>query len=137
MTLCKNTSQAIATANALCRCAVNAQEHIDIVSSYIMRSVFYDHVLAFFIRGKRVTSHTTDLAKVMKNKRGICSDYAWMMKVMLNSQGVCCRVIYGMADGICHAWNEVLVKNKWVTRDLTYEQSGVIVNEYKRRNVWG
>lgn len=107
------------------------------ISQYIMRSVFYNHLLALFVRGKVIKAYKPNLGKALKTGRGVCSDYSWLFAVMLKAVGIKCRVVYGMADGICHAWDEVMVDGKWTLWDLTYMQAGKAVKEYKPQvRIW-
>jgi len=126
-----NAEPAKAKAQGMVTVLGNAADNIGIISQYILRSVFYNHLLAFFIRGKRVTSYKPNLGKALKTGKGICSDYAWLFAVMLKAVGIKCRVVYGMADKTCHAWNEVMIDGKWTLWDLSYQQSGKQVQEYK------
>jgi len=105
------------------------------VANYIKRSVFYDFMTARQIEGGMIASYTPDLEKAIKTNRGICQDYAWLFTVMLEALNVPCHTIYGMADGVCHAWNTVYLGGKWVRRDLTYEQRGIKVKRYSGHRV--
>lgn len=59
----------------------------------------------------------------MKSKSGICYDYASLFAGILRSQGIPAKLVKGYKSDLkeYHAWNEVLIDNKWIVIDTTYD----------------
>ena len=54
-------------------------------------------------------------ARYLKEKTGICFDYAALMAGMLRSQGVPCQLVVGYAGKAYHAWINVWSEEKgWI-----------------------
>ncbi|MDR1642962.1 MAG: transglutaminase-like domain-containing protein [Clostridiales bacterium] len=56
-------------------------------------------------------------------KMGICYDYAALLAGVLRSQGIPTKLVMGYAPNVkeYHAWNEILMDDKWVVVDTTYD----------------
>lgn len=68
----------------------------------------------------------TDLADLLKEKRGDCTEHALLFATLARSLGIPCRVVYGlvyMGDWCrgfgLHAWNEVVVDGHWRAVDAS------------------
>ena len=77
------------------------------------------------------------LDEVLKEKKGICFDYASLMTGMLRSQGVPCKLVVGYAGTAYHAWISVWTEESgwvdgviffdgkaWQRMDPTFASSG-------------
>lgn len=95
------------------------EEKVSIIHDYIVKNVKYDSQKYAFLDKKYVPN----VDDVLKNKKGICYDYASLFAVMLRSVDVPTKLVKGYKNDISvyHAWNEVYVNNKWVTADCTYD----------------
>jgi transglutaminase/protease-like cytokinesis protein 3 len=113
-----------------CSAKDSPSKAVESIANCIKRSIQYDFLTARQIEGGIIKSYTPDLERAIKTSRGICQDYAWLFTVMLEALHIQCHTIYGMADGVRHAWNTVYLGGKWVRRDLTYEQRGIKVKRY-------
>ena len=82
--------------------------------------------------------------RTLKNKSGICFDYASLMTAMLRSQRLPTKVVVGYAGDIYHAWISVYVKgsgwidgiisfdgNKWNRMDPTFAASAKDEADYR------
>lgn len=53
--------------------------------------------------------------------KGVCNGYAEAFKLLLDCVGVCSKIVVGTADGVDHAWNCVLLDDKWYFVDATWD----------------
>lgn len=66
----------------------------------------------------------------LKERRGICFDYASMCAALLRCADIPCRVVTGYVDGrFYHSWVVAYVDNRWRRRDPTY--FSVLKGDYK------
>lgn len=110
---------AVTLASQLCAGTANALEKVDKVYSWLVDNVVYDHEFAASDIAK---GYAGDTYKVVKQKKGICLDYAATMAAMLRSQNVPTQVISGDVNGGgFHAWVNVYVKDVgWVYAGAIY-----------------
>lgn len=110
---------AVTLASQLCAGTTTALEKVDKIYSWIVDNVVYDYDLA---NSKIPGGYAGDTEKVIKQKKGICLDYAATMAAMLRSQNVPTQVISGdVADGGFHAWVNVYVQDVgWVYGGAIY-----------------
>ncbi|MDC0201773.1 transglutaminase-like domain-containing protein [Flavobacteriales bacterium] len=72
----------------------------------------------------------TSVYQIIESKKGVCSDKAYLFNVLSRTLGIPCKEVSGMAfipepDNNfwgAHAWNEVLINNKWYSIDPTWNQ---------------
>ncbi len=84
---------------------------VEKVYNYVVKNFTYDKQKAKTVQ----SGYVPELDKVLKNKKGICFDYASTMAGMLRSQGVPCKLVIGYAGEAYHAWISVYVEGKgWV-----------------------
>lgn len=95
------------------------KEKIEAVYQYIITNIKYDNNKINNIS----TDYVPDLEKVLKDKNGICYDYAALFAGLLRSQGIHTKLVKGYKNDMkeYHAWNEVLLDGKWVVIDTTYD----------------
>jgi transglutaminase/protease-like cytokinesis protein 3 len=85
---------------------------------------------------RKFTSHI--FKQLQKNKRTVCSGYAYLLKELALHAGITCRIINGYGrtaqsniggTGVAnHSWNAVQLDNKWYLCDATWS-SGAIDTE--------
>lgn len=72
-------------------------------------------------------------SETLKKRSGMCRDYAFLFAALTRASNLPCKVVYGQASfdnkrpSELHAWNEVLVGDKWVSVDVTWD-AGYINN---------
>lgn len=95
------------------------KEKVEAVYQYIIMNIKYDNNKINTIS----TDYVPDLEKILKDKNGICYDYAALFAGLLRSQGIYTKLIKGYKNDMkeYHAWNEVLLDGKWVIIDTTYD----------------
>ena len=71
-----------------------------------------------------------NIEQTLKSKSGICYDYAALMAGMLRSLNIPTKLVKGYKNDLnnYHAWNEVLIEDKWVIIDTTYDAAFVKAN---------
>lgn len=86
-------------------------EKVEKVFDYVTSTIDYDYELAENIP----LEYIPDIEQVLKEKTGICFDYASVMSAMLRIQGIPTRLVIGYAGDVYHAWISVYVEDKgWV-----------------------
>lgn len=98
---------------------------VEKIRDHVLRTLDYDWDL-YEGRSDRNSSYdriygTSDgLMSVVKDRKGVCADYAEYFYALCTKAGVRCRVIHGSADGGSHAWNQVMVNGRWKYLDCTW-----------------
>ena len=65
------------------------------------------------------------LDTVLEEKKGICFDYAALMTGMLRSQGIPCKMVFGYAGTIYHAWISVWSETDgWIDGVIWFNGTG-------------
>ena len=92
---------------------------IKAIYEYIIDNFTYDGDKAKTVQ----VGYLPDLEQIYQDKKGICYDYASLFAGMCRSVGIECKLITGWRgeSETYHAWNEVLIKRKWVTIDTTVD----------------
>ena len=96
---------------------------------WIRRNIIYD-------KSKPVLRYLPDsewetAMQVLRDRSGICYDYAVLTKALMNSVGVECEVVYGIVhlyqdeseqkvDTFAHAWNAAKINGNWKLMDCTW-----------------
>lgn len=91
------------------------------ISNYIAKNYTYNSSITSLPSG-----YEPNLALLMKEKSGICYDFAALYAAMCRSSGIPCKLVKGYADyvpGVYHAWCEVYIEGQWLTVDPTYSIS--------------
>lgn len=94
-------------------------EKVKVTYNYIIKNISYDHNKISTL----ADSYVPELDKILKSKSGICYDYASLFAGILRSQGIPAKLVKGYKSDLkeYHAWNEVLIDNKWIVIDTTYD----------------
>ena len=84
---------------------------VEAVYDYVVGTLTYDNYKASTVKSGYLPVLDTTLAE----KKGICFDYAALMTGMLRSQGIPCKMIFGYAGSVYHAWINVWTEDTgWV-----------------------
>ena len=93
-------------------------EKVEMVFDYVTSTIDYDYELAENIP----LEYIPDIEQVLKEKTGICFDYASVMSAMLRIQGIPTRLVIGYAGDVYHAWISVYVEDKgWVDGIIRFD----------------
>ena len=101
-----NYENAVDTMNKAAELVAGKTELLDKVSTiykFVVKHLVYDYDKAATVK----SGYLPDLDKVLKEKKGICFDYAALMTGMLRSQNVPCKLVVGYANEAYHAWISV------------------------------
>jgi len=113
-------SEVVKKAAELCKGLTGDIEKVAAVYSWIVDNIDYDSSKAQTVK----SGYLPDPDQTLKDKKGICFDYAALMAAMLRSQGVATKLICGTVSeaDLNHAWNEVYLEGKgWVTVKVYFE----------------
>ena len=78
-----------------------------------------------------------DPQKTLKERKGICFDYASLAAAMLRAVGIPCRVVTGYVDNnYYHSWISAYANGRWHRVDPTSMAVGHKFNEYRNRYVY-
>lgn len=122
-------SEAVAFTQTLCAGAADDLEAVGRIYDYVIGNIGYDYAKA-----QTVTSgYLPDIDEVLREKKGICFDYASLMTAMLRSQRIPSKLVVGYAGAAYHAWISVYTEQtgwvdgyihfdgtSWVRMDPTY-----------------
>lgn len=78
------------------------------IYDYIISNVDYDYSFS------KQSAYTA-----LENKSTICGGYSSLYYVFASELGLPCRIAYGTASGIYHAWNLVQLNDEWYCADAT------------------
>lgn len=93
-------------------------EKVEKVFDYVTSTIDYDYELAENIP----LEYIPHIEQVLKEKTGICFDYASVMSAMLRIQGIPTRLVIGYAGDVYHAWISVYVEDKgWVDGIIRFD----------------
>ncbi len=94
---------------------------------YMVQNIVYDNEKA----ARAETGYIPDPDSTLREKKGICFDYACLAAASLRSLGIPCKVITGYVDDIYHAWNEIYLENQgWITVEIVAN-----ANNWKRVDI--
>lgn len=96
----------------------DALEKVAAVYDFVVDNLTYDKDKA-----KNVQSgYLPVLDSVLKEKKGICFDYAALMTAMLRSQGIPCKLVVGYAGNVYHSWISVWSEGTgWVDAAIYFD----------------
>jgi hypothetical protein len=104
-------------------------EKIRAIYFWIASNVKYDYEGIETYNWENYSSYEEILNATFKNRKGICSGYSHLFKRMAEISEIECEVVSGYARGdletifvkeVNHAWNRVLIKDKWQLLDVTW-----------------
>jgi len=95
--------ETIAKAEELLKEVDDPLEQVAAIYHYVVKELTYDKEKAASVK----SGYLPVLDSVLKDKKGICFDYAALMAGMLRSQGIPCKLVVGYAGSAYHAWISV------------------------------
>lgn len=98
-------------------------EKVNEIYKHIVYHFKYDHLKAQQVKQGKLQMYTPDVEALYEKGMGICYDYSSVMSAMLRSQGIPCKVVFGYAYDIWHAWVSVNIDGEWVSYDPTFASS--------------
>lgn len=111
-------SSVIRLSNQITEGSGDELEKVEKVFDYVTSTIDYDYELAENIP----LEYIPDIEQVLKEKTGICFDYASVMSAMLRIQGIPTRLVIGYAGDVYHAWISVYVEDKgWVDGIIRFD----------------
>ena len=128
-------SECVKLAASFAKSSDNAEELIGQIYEYVCSNVTYDKELAKNVK----SGYLPDPDRTLKEKKGICLDYACLAASMLRSMGIPTKVIFGYVapNDLYHAWNKFYTEesgwtlvefkvtgNEWNRIDLTFAANG-------------
>lgn len=126
-------SKVVKKAEELTKKIADPLDKLKTIYHYVVKNFTYDKKKA-----KTVTSgYLPNVDAVLKEKKGICFDYAAVMTAMLRSQGIPSKLVVGYSNDAYHAWINVYTDESgwmdsviyfdgeiWKLMDPTYASSG-------------
>lgn len=106
-------------AKEICEGIANTTDKVIALCKYVNTNISYDYDFAEKITNKAIKVYHPIASKILKNKKGICYDYAMLFAVMCRSQNIPCYIEKGYKKNGYHAWNKVYVNGMWYSIDLT------------------
>ena len=105
------SSVAVEKAKELTRGIEDPLQKVEAIYNFAVAELEYDYDRAATVK----SGYIPVLDSVLEEKKGICFDYAALMTGMLRSQGVPCKMVFGYAGSIYHAWISVWTEDSgWV-----------------------
>lgn len=87
------------------------------------------------VHGWYLTDAAVDAAVL---RRGVCRNYASLIRQLLGAQGIPCISVSGYADGMggwgAHAWNSVFIDGRWIHLDATWDSNNKYIQEEYYQN---
>ena len=101
----------------------NIIDDIKLVHDYLVDNIEYDTTLS--------NSNIYDIYGALINKKCVCEGYARALKYILDDMNIPCILVIGRATNSegkteNHAWNYVMIDNKWYGVDTTWDDPVVI-----------
>ena len=126
-------SEVVKKATRLTKGVKDPLDKVKKVYNYVVDTFTYDKKKAATVK----SGYLPDLDLVLKEKKGICFDYAAVMTAMLRSQGIPAKLVVGYSGDAYHAWINVYTDESgwldgiiyfdgelWKLMDPTYASSG-------------
>ncbi len=97
----------------------DSEKKLTTLYSYITKTITYDYDKIPYL----TSDYNPNIEQTYSDKKGICYDYSSLLAGMQRSQGLPTKLVKGYAKGVdgYHAWNEVLIKDKWIVVDTTFD----------------
>ncbi|MDD3394768.1 MAG: transglutaminase-like domain-containing protein [Anaerotignum sp.] len=104
-------SQVVTLAASLVKNCSNDIEKVQTIYEYVVKNITYDKQKAQTVQ----SGYLPVVDNVLKEKKGICFDYAAVMAAMLRSQGIPTKLVTGYTGSAYHAWISTYSKETgWV-----------------------
>ena len=93
-------------------------EVIAAVYDYVVKNITYDHERAATVK----PDYVPNVDAVLREKKGICFDYAALMAAMLRSQRIPTRLEFGYAGDAYHAWITTYIEDQgWINGIIEFD----------------
>jgi len=119
-------SKAVLKAAEICAGLDSDEAKLNAIRTFIVDNILYDYVLAATVQ----SGYMPAVDNVLTSGKGICFDYAALTASMLRSQNIPAKLEIGYADKTYHAWNSVLISEKWIRIDTTAQANHMDVKKY-------
>lgn len=103
---------------------------VELSSDADKAACIYDYIVAYlsYDNEKAATvekGYLPDVDATLRERKGICFDYAALFAAMLRAQDIPVRLAIGYVqpENIYHAWNQVYIDGEWVWMDATFGPS--------------
>jgi len=115
----EDNSEVILEAKKLVKGLKTDQDKALAIYSYIVDNFKYDDQIAATLK----SGYIPDPDRILENKEGICYDFSALYAIMLRSVQIPAKLVMGTTENVngYHAWNEVLLNDKWVVIDTSYD----------------
>jgi transglutaminase-like putative cysteine protease len=111
-------SEAVALGKELAAGKATDIEVIAAVYDYVVKNITYDHERAATVK----PDYVPDVDGVLREKKGICFDYAALMAAMLRSQRIPTRLEFGYAGDAYHAWITTYIEDVgWINGIIEFD----------------
>lgn len=111
-------SETVALGKELAAGKASDIEVIAAVYDYVVKNITYDHDRAENVR----PDYVPNVDDVLKEKKGICFDYAALMAAMLRSQRIPTRLEFGYAGDAYHAWITTYIEDEgWINGIIEFD----------------
>ena len=125
----------VSKARSLCAKCETEIDALKAVTKWVAGNVSYDYEKAKSLASSK--GYEPDPQKTLKERKGICFDYASLAAAMLRAVGIPCRVVTGYVDNIYyHSWISAYANGRWHRVDPTSMAVGHKFNEYRNRYVY-
>jgi hypothetical protein len=115
-----NGASAVVTKASELSAGKSELEKVSAVYNWFVENISYDDHRALTVQ----PGYAPNLTELMRDKRGICSDFTSGMAAMLRSQGIPTRFVEGWAGSVYHAWVSVYtVESGWVNTWIRFNGS--------------
>lgn len=109
-------------------------EKVRAIYFWIASNIKYDYEGIESYNWENYSSYEEILNATFENRKGICSGYSHLFERMAEISQIECEVVSGYARGdletifvneVNHAWNRVLIEDKWQLLDVTWARDTV------------
>lgn len=112
--------ETVAKAEELLKDVEKPLERVAAIYQFVVKNLAYDKTKAATVK----SGYLPVLDDVLKEKKGICFDYAALMAGMLRSQGIPCKLVVGYAGSAYHAWISVWSEETgWINGAIYFDGS--------------
>lgn len=96
----------------------NPLEKVIVIYDFVVKTLTYDKQRAETVQ----SGYIPVLDSVLAERKGICFDYAALMTGMLRSQGIPCKMVFGYAGSVYHAWINVWTEDTgWIDGAIYFD----------------
>lgn len=89
-------------------------------NDYLVDNCVYDKEA---VESKEILGNENDAYGALVDKKAVCEGYSRAFQLLCNRLGIDCINIAGTADGVAHAWNNVMLDGEWYEVDVTWNDT--------------